>query len=124
MGRNSSLVLVQFSDRLDQPLNVVGAAVGLQTDFFQQVEDTNTAFFDGFPAGGQKVGVQIADTGRGEVGAVVAGEQTDLIVQVENVVVDGCSGCGGPCAPRLPEILPDRQPSPWTVARYHYPGRL
>ena len=59
-------------------------------DFFQQVKNTDTACFNGLPAGCQKVGVQIANTSRGEVGAVITSKQIDLVVQIENVVVDGC----------------------------------
>src|SRR5215471_13364147 len=59
-------------------------------DFFQQVKNTDTTFFNGLPAGCQKVGVQVANTSRGEVGAVITSEQIDLVVQIENVVVDGC----------------------------------
>jgi hypothetical protein len=47
------------------------------------------AVFNGLPAGGQKVGAQVANTRRCEVGAVIAGEQINLVVQIEDIVVDG-----------------------------------
>src|SRR2546427_6448927 len=58
-------------------------------DFFEQVEDTDTTFFDRLPASCQKVGVQVPNPSRGEVGAVIAGEEIDLVVQIEDVVVNG-----------------------------------
>src|SRR5262249_50918248 len=54
-----------------------------------QVKNTDTTCFNGLPACCQKVCVQVANTSRGEVGAVITGEQIDLVVQIENVVVDG-----------------------------------
>jgi hypothetical protein len=43
-------------------------------------------------AGGEEVVVEVADAGGGKVGAVVAGEEVDLVVEVENGVVDRRGG--------------------------------
>ncbi len=57
---------------------------------FEQVEEGDAALLlVGGAAGGLKIFVQVADPGGGEVTAVPAGEEGDLVVQVKDGVVDG-----------------------------------
>ncbi len=56
---------------------------------FEQVEEGDAALLlVGGAAGGLKIFVQVADPGGGEVTAVPAGEEGDLVVQVKDGVVD------------------------------------
>jgi len=61
-------------------------------DLFQQVEDAHAALLDRFAPRGQEKLVQVADVCARKIGPVVARDQVDLVVQIENVVVDGRSG--------------------------------
>jgi hypothetical protein len=62
-------------------------------NFFEQVEEGDAAFtLAGGASGGEKIFLQVADTGGGEVAAVAAGEEVNLVVEVKDGVVDGSRG--------------------------------
>src|SRR5581483_9286292 len=62
-------------------------------DLFEQIEKGDTAILLAIGAAGDhEVALEVADTGGGEIAAVAAGKEVDLIVEVKDGVVDG--GCG------------------------------
>ena len=56
--------------------------------FFQQVEDADAAFFDELAPRCKEILIQVADARRCKIGTVISGEQIDLVVEIEDVVVD------------------------------------
>src|SRR5712692_6333532 len=61
--------------------------------FLQQIEQRECAVANAQRAACcEKILVQVADTAGGEVAAVATGDERELVVEIHQVIVDGCRG--------------------------------